>query len=109
MSLGQDADISHAQELIGDLQPEAVIGDKGHDSDKFVDDLKARDIDSVIPPKKNRKQPRDYDRVIYKERNKAERGFSLLKQFRRVATRYEKLSQNFLGMIMFAAIIINLR
>ena len=58
----------------------------------------------VIPPRSNRKTPREYDEVAYKERNKVERCINRLKQFRRVATRCEKTSRNFLGMVLFAAI-----
>ena len=59
----------------------------------------------VIPSKSNRKLPKDFDRVIYKERNKIERFFGRLKaSFRRIATRYEKTSQNFLAMIKLASV-----
>jgi putative transposase len=63
----------------------------------------------VIPPKSNRTAPREYDRVLYRERNKVERCVGLLKQFRRVATRYEKTARNFLGMATLAAIAVWLR
>ena len=58
----------------------------------------------MIPPRSNRVDPREYDRVVYKERNKVERCINRLKPFRRVATRYEKTGRNFLGMALFAAI-----
>jgi transposase len=106
LSPGQDADITHAEAVIGDLTPGAVLADKGYDSDAFVESLQKRGIEVVIPPKKNRVAPRVYDKVLYKERNKAERGFNRLKQFRRVATRYEKRSRNFLAMVLVAAITI---
>jgi len=106
LSPGQDADITHAEEVVGERTPGAVLGDKGYDSDAFVESLQKRGIEVVIPSKKNRVTPRVYDKVLYKERNKAERGFNRLKQFRRVATRYEKRSRNFLGMVLVAAITI---
>lgn len=106
LSPGQDADITHAETVIGDRTPGAVLGDKGYDSDAFVESLQKRGIEVVIPSKKNRIVPRVYDKVIYKERNQAERGFNRLKQFRRVATRYEKRSRNYLGMVLLAAITI---
>ena len=109
LSPGQDADVSHAETLLGDHQPEAVLGDKGYDSDALVETIEARGAEAVIPPKKNRTEPRDYDRDLYKERNKVERCVGLLKQFRRVATRYEKTARNFLGMATFAALTIWLR
>lgn len=109
LSPGQEADVTHAEAVIGDRQPEVVIGDKGYDSDAFVETLRTRGIDVVIPPRANRTAPRDYDAVLYRERNKAERGFNLLKHYRRVATRYEKRSRNFLGMVLVAAFMILLR
>ncbi|MCZ2343875.1 MAG: IS5 family transposase [Bacteroidales bacterium] len=104
--LSPDADVTHASAVIGDRRPAAVIADKGYDSDDFVASLNAKGIEAVIPSRKNRKEPRAYDKALYKERNKAERGFNLLKQYRRVATRYEKRSRNFLGMVLAASIII---
>jgi len=106
LSPGQDSDITHAAAVVGARTPGAVLGDKGYDSDAFVQALRRRGIEVVIPSRKNRVVPRPYDEVIYKERNKAERGFNRLKQFRRVATRYEKRSQNFLGLVLVAAITI---
>ena len=104
LSPGQDADITHAEAVLGDHQPEAVLGDKGYDSDAFAKAVEDRGAEVVIPPRSNRKTPREYDTVVYKERNKVERCINRLKQFRRVATRYEKTARNFLGMVQFAAI-----
>ena len=104
LSPGQDADITHAETLLGDHQPEAVLGDKGYDSDAFAKTVEDRGAEVVIPPRSNRNSPREYDEVVYMERNKVERCINRLKQFRRVATRYEKTSRNFLGMVLFAAI-----
>jgi transposase len=63
----------------------------------------------VIPPKANRKEPRAYDTERYKDRNLAERFWALAKQYRRVATRYEKTARNFLGFVHVASIMILLR
>jgi len=63
----------------------------------------------VIPPKRDRKVQRTYDTDLYKERNRIERFFNKLKQFRRVATRYDKLLQNFMGFVKLAAIAIWLK
>ena len=63
----------------------------------------------VIPPKRNRKVQRSYDIDLYKERNLVERFFNKLKQFRRVATRYDKLLVNFVGFVKLAPIAIWLR
>ena len=80
-----------------------AIMDKGYDSDGIREQLVAQDIVPVIPPKSNRRAPRDYDKVLYKLREKVERFFNSLKQFRRIATRYEKLSQTFLALIHLVA------
>jgi transposase len=109
LSPGQDADVTHAPAVLGDHHPDAVLGDKGYDSDEFVATIEERGAEAVIPPKKNRVQPREYDKDLYKERNKAERGINLFKQFRRIATRYVKSAKNFLGMVLFVAITIWLR
>jgi transposase len=77
--------------------------DKGYDSDRIREHLVAHDIVPVIPPKSNRTAPIDYDADLYKLREKVERFFNNLKQFRRIATRYEKLSQTFLALIHLVA------
>jgi transposase len=64
LSPGQDADISHANELLGDRQAQAVLGDKGYDSDQLVATIVSRGAQAVIPPKKNRVNPRDYDKDL---------------------------------------------
>jgi len=65
--------------------------------------------EAVIPPKRNRKVQRPYDVDFYKEHNIIERFFNKLKQFRRVATRYDKLHVNFMGFVKLAAIAIWLK
>jgi putative transposase len=80
-----------------------AIMDKGYDRDRMREQLLAQDIVPVIPPKSNRREPRDYDADLYKLREKVERFFNSLKQFRRMATRYEQLSQTFLAFIHLVA------
>ena len=63
----------------------------------------------MIPPKKDRIFKREYDKYLYKERNLAERFINRIKQYRRVATRYEKTARNFLGFVHVAAIMVLLR
>ena len=77
--------------------------DKGYDSNRIRAQLLAEDIVPVIPPKSNRTEPLDSDTELYKLREKVERFFNNLKQFRRIATRYEKLSQTFLAFIHLVA------
>jgi transposase len=86
-----------------ETRPEKLLADKGYDTDAIRDDLKARDIEPVIPPKSNRVEPIQYDREAYKRRNRIERCVNALKQFRRIATRYEKTARAFLSMLCIGA------
>lgn len=88
---------------------EVVIGDKGFDSQKLVMLIESRGGEAVIPSRKNSKQPREYDRERYKDRNLIERFWNRVKHYRRVATRYEKTARNFLGFIHVASIMVLLR
>ena len=106
---GQRNDIAFAHDLIDGIEAEAAIADKGYDADHLVDRIARVSAEAVIPPKRNRKAPRTYDTYLYKERNRIERFFNKLKQFRRVATRYDKLLANFMGFVKLAAIAIWLR
>ena len=94
---GQVHDITQAETLIAQVEPEAVLADKGYDSDGFIASLESRDIEAVIPPKANRKIKRECDFALYAERNLIERFFQYIKQFRGIATRYEKTARNFLA------------
>ena len=87
----------------------AFIGDKAYDSDAVVKKANQRGAEAVIPSRKNRKVARDYDKHLYKERKKVEWFINLIKQFRRVATRYEKTGRNFLGFVHVASIMVLLR
>ena len=82
--------------------PHAIM-DKGYDSQGIREQLIEHDIVPVIPSKSNRREPLNYDKNLYKLREKVERFFHNLKQFRRIATRYEKLSQTFLAFIHLVA------
>ena len=94
---GQVHDITQAKALAAEVQPQALLGDKGYDADSFIQNLKVRAIKPVIPPKSNRKVTRDCDFALYAERNLIERFFQFIKQFRGIATRYEKTARNFLA------------
>jgi len=102
LSGGQVADISVAAELIEGIATQSVVADKGYDADAFIATIETSGAQAVIPPRSNRLTQRAYDRHLYKERNLVERFFSRLKQFRRIATRFEKLSNNFMSMINLA-------
>lgn len=72
--------------------------DKGYDADRLLEYLAQQGTRAVFPPKSNRLQQRDYDQHLYKDLNLVERFFNRIKQFRRIATRYEKLARNFFAM-----------
>jgi len=101
---GQVADVSQAEALLDGHDFDIVIGDKGFDSRKLIDYIEDRDAEAVIPPRSNLKDQREFDRHWYKERNLVERFINRVKQFRRVATRYEKTARNFLAFVQVAAI-----
>jgi transposase len=101
---GQAADITQAEALLENYDFELVLGDKGFDSKKLINFIEGRGAEAVIPPRSNLKEQRDYDRHMYKERNLVERFISRIKQFRRVATRYEKTARNFLAFVHLASI-----
>jgi transposase len=109
LTAGQAADVKQAEKLMEGVPAAVVIGDKGYDSDALVEAIQARGAEAVIPPMKHRKVPREYDQDRYKDRNLVERFFSKLKQYRRVATRYEKTARNFLAFVHVASIMILLR
>jgi len=96
---GEVADITQAHALIEGLNTQAVIGDKGYDADALVAYIQAMGAEAVIPPRSNRTEQRAYDRHVYKDRNLVERFFNRLKQFRRMATRYDKLACNFVSLL----------
>lgn len=94
------ADITHAQALIiGFEDVQALLADKAYDANALLEYLAAAGIQAVIPPMKHRLEQRDYDHHLYKDRNLVERFFNRIKQFRRIATRYEKLARNFFAML----------
>jgi transposase len=101
--------VSQAEELLEGLPPQVVIADKAYDSKALVDAIEAQGAEPVIPSLSNRKEQRAYDRERYKDRNLVERFWHKLKQYRRVATRYEKTAQNFLAFVHVASVMILLR
>ena len=106
---GQAADITQAEPLLEAYAFEAAFGDKAYFSKKLLQFIAARDAEAVIPPKSNTKDPHEFDRHLYKERNLVERFINRIKQYRRVATRYEKTAHNFLAFVQVAAIAVLLQ
>jgi transposase len=102
---GQAADITQAVPLLEQVEPEAFLADKGYDADALVATLEERGIKPVIPPKANRKVQRETDFALYRERNLVERFFGNLKQYRALATRYDKLANTFLAAVALVCIL----
>jgi len=80
-----------------------MLADKGYDGDDVRSSLLMHGILPVIPPKANRKEPIGCDFKAYKDRNRIERMFNRLKQFRRIATRYDKTALSYIGFLCLAA------
>jgi transposase len=99
---GEAADIKQAAALVQGLNTRAVVADRAYDADALLEYIAAQNAVAVIPPRPQRKEQRSYDRELYKERNLVERFFNRIKQFRRIATRYEKLTRNYFSMLNLA-------
>ena len=93
--------------MLPDLAADALIADKAFDAEERVlKPLEAAGKTAVIPPKGNRKAPRPYDKDLYQARHLIENFFAKLKQFRAIATRYDKTARCFLAGIHLAATLI---
>lgn len=99
---GHVHDITQAPALIAGFHVEQVIADRAFDSNAFLALVKSTGAEPVIPPLTMRRVRHSYDRHAYRERHLIECLFNRLKQFRRIATRYEKLACNFLSMLNLA-------
>ena len=96
-----------AQPLIGlGKVAKRLLGDKAYDSAELRRWLRARGTKCVIPNRSNRKQPFSFSKKAYRERHRVENAFCRLKDFRRIATRYDRLARNFLASIYLAATIV---
>jgi transposase len=109
LSEGQAHDLVGADVLLPELSSDIkrLLADKAYDAEERVlEPLKNAGIKAVIPPSKARKDQRSYDKKMYKQRHKIENFFGKLKQYRAIATRYDKLANVFLGSIYLAASVI---
>ena len=88
------------------IRPQRVCGDKGYSSRKIRAYLRRRGIRHTIPRKRNERRNGPFDRALYRTRNLVERAINRLKQFRRIATRYEKKAENYLAMLHIGSILL---
>ncbi len=93
---GNIADCTIAEELVLNLEFESLMADKGYDTNKIVEGFS-----TIIPPKRNRKIQRFYDKHYYKEHHKIENMFGFMKHYRRILSRFDKLKKNFLSFLYF--------
>jgi transposase len=102
---GNVADITMAPALLGAIPaPKRLIADKAYDADSLRGWLKARRVRAVIPSTATRTVPYRLDRAVYRHRNLIERLFCRLKNWRRIATRYDRLARNYLAALALVAV-----
>ena len=110
LSKGNLNDITLAPQLLDGLTLAHcfILADRGYDSRDFVQRIEEADGIAVIPSRCTVRNPRNYDKQLYKCRNQVERFFNRMKQFRRFATRYEKTAKSFLALVYFVAVFVSL-
>jgi len=96
---GTAADCKHAEALIEGIEAGYLLADRGYDTDDIVTLAETSEMNVVIPPKKNRKHQRNYDKPLYKHRHLVENAFLHLKRWRGIATRYAKNAKSFLAAV----------
>ncbi|MBN9437156.1 IS5 family transposase [Bosea sp. (in: a-proteobacteria)] len=107
LSEGQMSDHKGASLVVGALPPaKTIIADRGYDSAAFRQALAAKGIEPCIPSSRSRKIPYPYDKALYRQRHKVENLFAKLKDWRRIATRYDRCAHTFFSAICIAAAVI---
>jgi transposase len=95
--------------LIAGYATQALLADQGYDDMKLINEVMAQGAVAVIRPRANRTEQREYDKHLYKERHLVECFINKIKHYRRVFSRFEKLSKNYLGFLSFVSALIWLR
>jgi transposase len=103
---GTCADCTQADILIDGIIAEYLLADRGYDSDAIIEQVKQQGMQPVIPPRKNRKEPRHYDKHLYKYRHLVENAFLHLKRWRGIATRYAKNMSSFLAAVQIRCLVL---
>ena len=106
LTAGQRNDITQAEALTENVHNSVVVADKGYDSNAFIASLESKGCEVIIPPKRNRKVQRDYDKHVYKERHLVECFFGKIKHFRRIFSRFDKAAVVYLGFLNFVGALI---
>ena len=109
LTAGQAGDAPQAMPLIDALEAKVMMADAAYDSDALRAEIAAKQAKAVIPNNPSRASKYPLDKALYAERHPIECCFSRLKQFRRVATRYEKTARNYLAVVAIAATVLWLR
>lgn len=109
LTAGQAHEAPQVGALLEGFETLFVLGDKAYDADSILLTITQKGAEPVIPPKSNRKEPREYDEELYKERHLVECFIGKLKQYRRCFSRFDKLARNYLSFLHFASTLIWLR
>ena len=109
LTAGQRQDIIVAQQMVDGFCFDHLLADRGYSAQPFYDWVIEQGWQPVIPPHQRSKQPREYDRWLYRERHLVECFINKIKHFRRVFSRFDKLAQRYLGFVQFVSALIWLR
>ena len=103
---GTVADSSQALPLIQGIEAQCLLADKAYDTNEIIATAREMGMDPVIPSKRNRREPREYDQALYRLRHLVENGFLEFKQWRGVATRYAKRAASYLAICQLRAVMV---
>ncbi len=106
---GTIADSSQVPQLIQGIEAQSLVADRGYDTNKVLEAVEEAGMKAVIPPKKNRREQRDYDRAIYKFRHIVENTFLELKRWRGIATRYAKQTSSYIASVQICCMVMWLK
>ena len=109
LTAGQVHDVTQAQALLRDVPARCVVADKAHDAQALRHAIAATGAKAVIPPRASRRESIRWSKAIYRHRNLVERFFCRIKQYRRIATRYDKLAERFTSFICLVGAIVCMR
>jgi transposase len=105
VTAGTTADCKLGEALIKGIDALALLADRGYDVNAIIELARSLGMEIIIPPKRNRKEQREYDKDLYKLRHIVENAFLMLKQWRGIATRYAKNTSSFLAAVRIRALL----